>query len=252
MNKEISGIIHSYETLGAADGPGLRFVLFFQGCDLRCKYCHNPDTWRKFDKNDLPREGAIKVTAAEIAAEVLKYKNYFGKRGGFTASGGEPLLQIDFLTELLKLLKQNGIHTAIDTSGADYSDDDPRYCDLLKYTDLVLLDVKHIDDEECKKLTGKTNANFFRFAKRLEREKIPVWIRQVLVPGYTDDEEYLKKTGLWISGLENVEKVEILPYHTLGKCKYDKLGIKYPLTGVPVPSAEQTAKAKKILTGCNK
>lgn len=246
--KNILGIIHSYETLGAADGPGLRFVLFLQGCDLRCKYCHNPDTWQKFTPTSPDFGGVTTATAEEIATEVLKYKNYFGRRGGFTASGGEPLLQIEFLTELFKILKQNGIHTAIDTSGANYSDNDPRFNELLKYTDLVLLDVKHINDDECKKLTGKGNANFFAFAKRLEREKIPVWIRQVLVPGLTDDEQSLKKTRLFIDGLKNVEKVEVLPYHTLGKSKYDKLGIPYSLNGVPVPSREQIEKAKKILT----
>ena len=245
--KEIFGVIHSYETLGATDGPGLRFILFTQGCHLRCKYCHNPDTQRTCRLENAAKNGFKVVSASEIASEALKYKNYYGRRGGITASGGEPLLQIEFLTALFKIMKENGVNTAIDTSGLEYSEKDENLGELLRLTDLILLDVKHIDSEKCKVLTGRGNENFFKFARRLESEKIPVWIRQVLVPGYTDDETDLIKTREFIQSLNNVEKVEILPYHTLGKSKYEKLGIPYPLENVKSPTAEEVARAKKLL-----
>lgn len=240
--KVVYGKIHSVETLGAADGPGLRFVLFLQGCNLRCKYCHNPDSWAKTD-------GSGVVTASGIAAEILKYKNYFGKKGGLTVSGGEPLLQLDFLIELCGLMKKAGVHVAIDTSGADYSEIDERFEELFPLIDLVLLDIKHIDSEKCKALTGRGNEQTKKFAARLAELKIPVWIRQVLVPGITDDENDLKKTREWIDSLGNAVKTEVLPYHTLGKIKYEKLGIPYPMGDVPVPTTEQIEKAKKILVG---
>ncbi len=247
MEKEKStiGYIHSYESLAAADGPGLRFAAFVQGCALRCKYCHNPDSWK------IKSEGAKKVSPLELADEIKKYKNYFGKRGGATISGGEPLLQLDFLIELFEILRSENIHTAIDTSGAEYDENDSRYDRLLASTNLVLLDIKHIDDKKCRALTGKGNQKTKAFAARLAREGIPVWIRQVLVPGYTDDPEDLRRTRLWIDSLPNVEKVEVLPYHTLGKIKYDKLGIDYPLKGVGVPTEESVEKARKILVEKN-
>lgn len=247
IKKEIFGVIHSYETLGAADGPGLRFVLFTQGCNLRCKYCHNPDSWQKCPVEKAADKGFRVVSASEIAREALKYKNYYGRRGGITVSGGEPLLQAEFVTELFKIMKENGVNTAIDTSGLEYSEDDEKFDELLRLTDLVLLDVKHIDSDKCKALTGRGNENFFKFARRLKSEKIPVWIRQVLVPDYTDDEKDLIKTREFIQTLSNVEKVEILPYHTLGKSKYEKLGIPYSLEGVKSPTAEEVARAKKLL-----
>lgn len=247
IKKEIFGVIHSYETLGAADGPGLRFVLFTQGCNLRCKYCHNPDSWQKCPVEKAADKGFRVVSASEIAREALKYKNYYGRRGGITVSGGEPLLQAEFVTELFKIMKENGVNTAIDTSGLEYSEDDEKFDELLRFTDLVLLDVKHIDSDKCKALTGRGNENFFKFARRLESEKISVWIRQVLVPDYTDDEKDLIKTREFIQTLSNVEKVEILPYHTLGKSKYEKLGIPYSLEGVKSPTAEEVARAKKLL-----
>lgn len=247
IKKEIFGVIHSYETLGAADGPGLRFVLFTQGCNLRCKYCHNPDSWQKCPVEKAADKGFRVVSASEIAREALKYKNYYGRRGGITVSGGEPLLQAEFVTELFKIMKENGVNTAIDTSGLEYSEDDEKFDELLRFTDLVLLDVKHIDSDKCKALTGRGNENFFKFARRLKSEKIPVWIRQVLVPDYTDDEKDLIKTREFIQTLSNVEKVEILPYHTLGKSKYEKLGIPYSLEGVKSPTAEEVARAKKLL-----
>ena len=240
--KKVSGKIHSVETLGAADGPGLRFVLFLQGCSLRCKYCHNPDTWAACNAERT-------AIAEDIANEIIRYKNYFGKKGGVTVSGGEPLLQLDFLTELFKILKQNGIHTAIDTSGAPYNEYDPRYKELLALTDLVILDIKHIDDLKCRELTGTGNIATKKFAKTLSDNGVAMWIRQVLVPGLTDDENDLKRTREWINTLKTVERVEVLPYHTLGKPKYEKLGLSYPLGDTPIPTREQIDKAKAILIG---
>lgn len=237
----LTGRIHSFETLGATDGPGLRFVLFLQGCGLRCRYCHNPDTWDAC--------GGSSVTAEEIAHEVARYRSYFGRRGGFTASGGEPLLQLDFLCELLERLHADGIRTAIDTSGADYDPNDPRYERLLRSVDLVLLDIKQIDDAACRRLTGRGNAGTLAFARRLSDGGIPMWIRQVLVPGLTDSEETLRQTRQWIDSLRGVERVEVLPYHTLGKQKYERLGIPYPLGDTPVPSAEDVKRAERILIG---
>lgn len=240
--KKVSGKIHSVETLGAADGPGLRFVLFLQGCGLRCKYCHNPDTWAACNAERT-------ATAEDIANEIIGYKNYFGKKGGVTVSGGEPLLQLDFLTELFKILKQNGIHTAIDTSGAPYNEYDPRYKELLALTDLVILDIKHIDDLKCRELTGTGNIATKKFAKTLSDNGVAMWIRQVLVPGLTDNENDLKRTREWINTLKTVERVEVLPYHTLGKPKYEQLGLSYPLGDTPIPTREQIDKAKAILIG---
>lgn len=240
--KKVSGKIHSVETLGAADGPGLRFVLFLQGCGLRCKYCHNPDTWAACNAERT-------ATAEDIANEIIGYKNYFGKKGGVTVSGGEPLLQLDFLTELFKILKQNGIHTAIDTSGAPYNEYDPRYKELLALTDLVILDIKHIDDLKCRELTGTGNIATKKFAKTLSDNGVAMWIRQVLVPGLTDNENDLKRTREWINTLKTVERVEVLPYHTLGKPKYEQLGLSYPLGDTPIPTREQIDKAKAVLIG---
>ena len=240
--KVVYGKIHSVETLGAADGPGLRFVLFLQGCNLRCKYCHNPDSWAKTD-------GSGVVTASGIAAEILKYKNYFGKRGGLTVSGGEPLLQLDFLIELCGLMKKAGVHVAIDTSGADYSETDERFEELFPLIDLVLLDIKHIDPEKHKWLTGHTNENILDFARYLDETGKPMWIRHVLVPGVTDDEENLRGIRAFLDTLSNVKKVEVLPYHTLGVFKWETLGIPYTLKDVVPPTAESVRRAKEIL-GC--
>ncbi len=237
----MTGKIHSYETLGAVDGPGVRFVLFMQGCRLRCRYCHNPDTW------DCGKGRT--VTAEEIVNEVKKYKYYFGRRGGFTASGGEPLLQLDFLIELFERLKAENIHTAIDTSGAEYNPDDKRYDKLLTLTDLVLLDIKQIDDGICKKLTGRGNSATLAFANRLSDEGIPIWIRQVLVPGWTDGDDTLQATRREIDRLSTVKRVEVLPYHTMGKKKYETLGIPYPLEMTPIPDAVSIRRAESILVG---
>lgn len=232
------GFIHSFESLGTVDGPGIRFVIFMQGCPMRCKYCHNPDTW--------VTSGGTKISAGEAAAEALKYKNYI-KNGGVTVSGGEPLLQIEFVTELFKILKANGVHTALDTSGVTFTGGNTKFEELLKYTDLFLLDIKHIDDEEHKKLTGFSNKNNLSFAKYLSDSGKDMWIRHVLVPDITDKDEYLYRLKDFIDGLKTVKNIEVLPYHTLGEVKYEKLGIAYPLKGVMPPSEERILNAKKIL-----
>lgn len=233
------GRIHSFESFGTVDGPGIRFVVFLQGCPLRCLYCHNPDTWPS---------GGTEYSVEEVAARVLRYKNYFSNGGGVTVSGGEPLLQREFVTELFTLLKSKGVNTCLDTSGATF---DPQRAELfdplLRVTDLVLLDIKHIDEAECVKLTGKSNKNTLAFAKYLSGKGVKMWIRHVLVPDKTDDDEWLKKMRAFIDGLKTVEKTEVLPYHTMGVAKYEKLGYDYPLKGVEPPSKERVENAKKIL-----
>ena len=238
----MTGYVHSFESFGTVDGPGIRFVVFMQGCPMRCKYCHNPDTWGA---------GGKEYTAEEIVKEVLKYKNYIQK-GGVTVSGGEPLLQIDFVTELFKLLKKEGIHTALDTSGITFNAKDEKTVQkhklLLKYTDLVLLDIKHIDADKHKEITGHTNENTLNFARFLSDNGTPIWIRHVLVPDLTDDDTSLLKLKEFINGLNTVQKVEVLPYHTMGEVKYEKLGIAYPLKGTQPPTKERVENARKILT----
>lgn len=240
----MTGRIHSFESFGTVDGPGIRFVVFLQGCPLRCRYCHNPDTWNA---------GGEEYTAEEIVSRALRYKNYFGEKGGVTVTGGEPLVQIDFVIELFTILKEKGIHTCVDTSGITFNPDSQQSVDkhkaLLKVSDLFLLDIKHIDEEACKKLTGHSNKNTLAFAKFLSENGKPVWIRQVLVPNITDDEQSLKRTREFIDTLKTVEKVEVLPYHTMGTVKYEKLGLEYPLKGVEAPTKESVEKAKRILKG---
>lgn len=241
----MKGYIHSIETFGAVDGPGVRFVVFFQGCPLRCQYCHNPDTWEVGKGTPVDEDDVIGKMLRNIS---------FYKRGGITATGGEPLLQIDFLTELFKKAKENNIHTCLDTSGIAFNPTDTEKIDvLLEYTDLILLDIKHIDSDKHKFLTGFDNTNILSFAKYLDEKNIPVWIRHVVVPGITDDEIYLEKLGSFLSTLDNVEKIETLPYHSMAKHKYENLGIDYPLKGTPNATKEQAQRAKDIIEhGCRK
>ena len=238
------GRIHSFESFGTVDGPGIRFVIFLQGCPLRCQYCHNPDTWKG--------EGTA-YSIDEVVQRALRYKNYFGEKGGITVTGGEPLLQIDFVTELFTALKAKGVHTCVDTSGITFDPSSAvsveKHTKLLEVADLFLLDIKHIDDEACKTLTGKSNANTLAFAKFLSDHQKPMWIRQVLVPGITDADESLYRTRAFIETLGTVEKIEVLPYHTMGEVKYEKLGIEYPLKGVEAPKKERVMNAKRILYG---
>ena len=229
--------VHSIESFGTVDGPGIRFVLFLQGCHLKCKYCHNRDTW------DINVGNYASLD--DIFNKIMRYKNYIYPNGGVTITGGEPLLQVNFLIELFSKLKKEGIHTCIDTSGMVSLTDDIKK--LLSLTDLVLLDIKHIDDEKCKDLVGFSNKLELAFARYLSDNNIPVWVRQVLIPGYTDDEEDLIKLRDFLSTLNNVKKVEILPYHNLGKHKWTKLGYKYELDGVKQATNKDVQRAKKIL-----
>ncbi len=230
--------VHSTETFGTVDGPGIRFVLFLQGCHLKCKYCHNRDTW------DI--SGGEYKTLDEIFDKIIRYKNYIvPSGGGVTVTGGEPLIQVKFIIELFKKLKENGINTCIDTSGMFPITDDVK--EVLKYTDLVLLDIKHIDDEKCKDLVGFSNKKELKFARYLSDNNIHMWIRQVLVPTLTDDEEDLKRLKEFISSLKTVDKVEILPYHSTGKYKWKELGFKYELENIREATNEDVKRAKEIL-----
>ena len=232
------GRVHSIETFGTVDGPGIRFVVFMQGCPLKCMYCHNRDTW-EVNAGNL-------TNVDDLVAEIKRYIPYIeSSNGGVTVSGGEPLLQAKFVTCLFKKLQELNIHTCLDTAGSLPINDDIK--ELLHYTNLVLLDIKHIDDEKAKVLTGMSNKNNLAFAKFLSDNSIPVWIRQVLVPGYTDDENDLLRLKDFISTLSNVEKIEFLPYHDLGKFKWVELGFKYPLENVRLANNDDITRAKKIL-----
>lgn len=242
------GHIHSTESFGAADGPGVRFIIFMQGCHMRCRYCHNPDTWKM--------DGGDEVTADEILKRALRFKPYWGKDGGITISGGEPLLQIDFVIELFKKAKDLGINTCIDTAGNPFTKEEPffsKFEELMKYTDLLLLDLKEINPTRHKDLTGFDNSNIIEMAKYLSEINKPVWIRHVLVPEHSDFDEDLDALGDFIDTLSNVDRVEILPYHTLGKFKWENLGIPYTLESISPPSAERIENAKnRIHAGIRK
>ena len=237
MNKFKKGFIHSIETMGLVDGPGIRVVIFMQGCMLRCVFCHNPETWNmKSDKY---------MTSKEIVDEVRKYRPYIEKDGGVTFSGGEPLLQSEFLLEMLKMCKKAGIHTCIDTSGTGY---DIKYLDeILKYTDLVILDIKAIDKENYKKITGQSIEMFDTFTKHLLENNNKLWLRQVIVPNINDTEEYILKLKDYIKKFNNVEKVELLPYHSMGIEKYKKLNIKYKLEDTLDMNKEKCKKLEELL-----
>lgn len=224
------GYVHSLETFGSVDGPGVRFVVFLQGCALRCKYCHNPETWA---------EGGEEWTVDKLFQRVWRYRNYWGKKGGITVSGGEPLRQMEFLTAFFELARSKGVHTALDTAGQPFRPDDAAYLAdfdrLMKSTSLVILDLKEIDPEKHRRLTGKDNANILAMARHISDLGVPLWIRHVLVPGLTDDEDGLRKTAEFISSLKTVQRVEVLPYHTLGlfKCRSSASLIPCPMLSRP-------------------
>ncbi|MEK0287180.1 pyruvate formate-lyase-activating protein [Caldifermentibacillus hisashii] len=239
----VTGRIHSVESFGAVDGPGLRYVVFTQGCLLRCQYCHNADTWKIGNGKEM--------TVQEIMDDVLSYLPFFeASGGGITVSGGEPLLQMDFLIELFKECKKHGIHTTIDSSGGPFNRR-PNFMEkldeLLQYTDLILLDLKHIDSEKHRFITGMTNEHILDFAQYLSEKNIPVWIRHVLVPTLSDFDEDLLRLANFIKTLNNVEKIEVLPYHKLGVYKWESLGLEYKLKDVEPPSQERVENAKRIL-----
>lgn len=249
--EKIMGKVNSWESFGAADGPGLRYVIFLQGCHMRCKYCHNPETWSL--------NGGEEISAEDAFKKVMRYKNYWGSNfdkekgritGGITISGGEALLQIDFVTEVFRLAKEQGVHTTLDTSGNPFTFEEPfksKFDKLMEVTDLFMLDIKEIEDDKHKELTKWTNINILEMAKYLSDNGKEMWIRHVLVPGITDDEEGLKKLKSFVDDLKTVSKVEILPYHTLGLEKWKNLKIDYPLEGVKTPTKEEVKKAEELL-----
>ena len=237
------GRIHSFETFGTVDGPGVRFVVFLQGCPMRCIYCHNPDTW------DI--SAAKYEMSAEEVLEKMTRNLPFYKTGGITVTGGEPLMQTEFVTELFTLAKESGIHTCLDTSGIYFNTSESslaKFDTLLAVTDLVMLDIKHIDTAEHKKMTGYENGAVLSFAKYLHEKGKPMRIRHVLLPGYTDKKEDLTRLGRFLGDFTNIEKVEVLPYHELGRVKYESLGIPYPLKDARVPMPDEISEAYELIS----
>lgn len=244
----MTGYIHSLESFGSMDGPGIRLVIFFQGCPMRCLYCHNPDTWE-------PGKGT--PMGVEEILNLYENNRSFYKKGGITATGGEPMLQLKFLTELFAEAKKRGIHTCLDTSGITFpshqSSDFTKIDALLKVTDLIMLDIKHIDDTAHQSLTGHSNQRILRFLTYLDRKEMPVWIRHVLVPGLTDQPSSLYALGYAIGGYTCIQALDVLPYHSMGSAKYEALGIPYPLKETREATKEETAKARAlILAGMKK
>lgn len=240
----MEGHIHSTESFGTVDGPGIRFVVFFQGCPMRCLYCHNPDTW-------TIGGGEGNLRSVESILQEYDGVKEFLQGGGLTATGGEPLVQMEFLTKLFETAKKKKIHTCLDTSGILYRPEKRGAFDrLMAATDLVMLDIKHIDDAEHRKLTKQSNKYILEFARYLKEKNIPVWIRHVVVPGYTLNETYLHQLGRFLAELDNLKALDVLPYHTMGEVKYENLGIDYPLKGVPAATKQQAIEAKEcILAG---
>lgn len=237
-----TAFVHSFETFGSVDGPGIRFVVFLQGCKMRCLYCHNPDTWKQNVGDEF--------TVEQILNRALRYRTYWGEDGGITCSGGEPLLQMDFMIEFFKALKAEGIHTTIDTAAGPFTREEPffsKFKELMEYTDLVMLDLKHIDNDKHIALTHVPNTNILDCARFLDEIGKDVWIRHVLVPGYTDNDADLEKLHEFVATLKNVKRVEVLPYHSFGAFKWDEMGIPYKLKEVDAPSIESVEHAKKIL-----
>ncbi len=243
--KEPKAKIHSIQTLGTVDGPGIRFVIFLQGCPLRCLYCHNPDTF-------YIDNFKIEKTANELLLQYEQNKQFCS--GGITVTGGEPLLQIGFLIDLFKKAKEKGINTCIDTSGATFNKNATSKFDILmKYTDIVMLDIKHIDNEEHIKLTGASNKNILDFALYLSDKNIPVWIRHVVVPNITYNEKYLTKLGEFLYNIKSLEGIDVLPYHSMGISKYEELGMEYKLKDTPDLPKQYAKYAKDfILYGIKK
>lgn len=245
----MQGRIHSLESFGTVDGPGVRFVVFVQGCPMRCAYCHNPDTWEM---------NAGTLMEPEYIIEQYERNISFYKGGGITVTGGEPLMQVDFLLDLFTLAKEKGIHTCIDSSGIAYKPNaNPEWLakldKLMTLTDLVMLDIKHIDPEEHKELTSQPNDGILAFAEYLNEKNVDMWIRHVIVPGLTDDDKYLFQLGYFIGKFKNLKALDALPYHTMGESKYKKLGMEYKLKGVPaLEKKELLAKKEVILEGIRK
>lgn len=238
----MTGRVHSIESFGLVDGPGVRSVVFLKGCNLRCRYCHNPDTWTK--------EGGEEWEAESLFQKLYRFKPYWKNKGGITVSGGEAMLQMEFVTDLFSIAKEHGVHTALDTSGGPFCME-PDYLEsfqkLMDVTDLFILDMKEMDPERHKALTGQDNRNILAFARYLSAHKKPMWIRHVLVPGLTDSRESLEALYNFLRELKSVERVEILPYHTMGVHKWEALGIPYSLKNVLPPTEEEVRRAEEIL-----
>ena len=236
------GRISTTESFGSVDGPGIRFIVFVQGCRYRCQYCHNPETWE--------RAGGYEATAEEIFRQAWRYRPYWKERGGITVSGGEPLLQLEFVTELFRLAKEKGVNTVIDTAGEPFTYDEPFFSafeELLPLTDLFLLDLKQIDDDVHRALTGTSNESALALARFLSERGKRMWVRHVLVPGWTTGEEDLRRLSEFIAGLKTVDRVEVLPYHAMARYKYEELHLSYRLGDTPAPTAEEIASAEEIL-----
>ncbi len=238
----MQGYIHSLESFGTVDGPGVRYVVFFQGCPMRCQYCHNPDTWNM--------QNGTMMDSTEIIEKLERNRSFY-RTGGITATGGEPLLQLDFLIELFTKAKAKNIHTCLDTSGIVYNKKESelvtKFEQLFAVTDLVMLDIKHMETAAHRELTGQDNQPVFDFAEALASAAVPLWIRHVIVPGITDDEAELQALGHYMKTLGNIEHLEVLPYHTMGKVKYESLGIEYPLGDTPQLTKEEAEEAKTII-----
>lgn len=242
--KKVTGMVHSTESFGSVDGPGIRFIVFMQGCKMRCQYCHNPDTWAMETNNSKER------TVEDVLKEALQFRHFWGQKGGITVSGGEALLQIEFVTALFTEAKKLGIHCTLDTCALPFRNK-PEYLvvfdRLLEVTDLVLLDIKEIREEQHIFVTKQTNKNILDCARYLSDKGIPVWIRHVLVPGLTDIDEDLLQLGNFVKSLKNVDKFEVLPYHTMGEFKWRELGIPYSLEGVKPPTPDRVKNAKELM-----
>lgn len=238
----MQGRIHSLESFGTVDGPGTRFVVFVQGCPMRCAYCHNPDTW--------PMSGGTMMEPEEIYEQFKRNKDFY-KNGGITVTGGEPLMQVDFVTDLFQLAKQDNVHTCIDTSGIAYKPENKAFIEkldkLMELTDLVMLDIKHIDPQKHLELTEQPNEGILAFAQYLDEKHIDMWIRHVVVPGITDDDKYLFDLGYFIGQFKNLKALDVLPYHTMGETKYKKLGLPYKLAGVPAMDKNKVVEKKEII-----
>ncbi len=236
------GQVHSLESFGTVDGPGVRFVVFMQGCPMRCKYCHNPDTWS--------REGGQAITVAEILAQYQKNLPFY-KNGGITVTGGEPLWQIDFVTELFTAAKAQQIHTCLDTSGVTFRADDAamlaKIDALLAVTDLVMLDIKQMDDAAHKELCGHSNANILQFATYIDAKGVSLLVRHVIVPGITDVPSEHYALGRFLGALKHIKSFDALPYHNMGEVKYQNLGMDYPLKGVAPLPKEEAVKARNVV-----
>ncbi|CAM3707565.1 pyruvate formate-lyase-activating protein [Erysipelothrix urinaevulpis] len=235
-NRQQIGYVRKLETMGMVDGPGIRTIAFLSGCPLRCLFCHNPDMWKTDEKD--------KTTVDELVNKLKRYKPYYGETGGVTFCGGEPLNQPDFLYEAMKACKEEGIHTVLDTSGFGRPD---KFDDILSVTDLILYDIKGLEDKKYRDMTGVPIETTHIFLEKAQEKNVTIWIRIVIVPGYHDNYEYMDDLAEYIAPLNNIERIELLPYHTMGVNKYDDINMEYPLDGVPAMNHDITMEMQEYL-----